>query len=426
MNRIEIKFQDKVLCIGISFFLILDLLIPQYGVLWIGLLFMLEIFYLLFHYRTINIKVNATGFLWYIFLIILVFGLIIPEIIFPDLNVNSTLTHVTIIFIAVSTYILLISSKHWQVYMGNLFVIVGVFFVVGSIWQLISPKTLLAFNKLISTTEHYEESYNFISKGILSGFTFNPAMNGFMISILFLYFFIQLFRDISKVKKIIILLLFLFTGYLLILTNKRGFIIFTIVIMGYLIFRLSKSKLQSLTVFAVIGIAFLALLLFSEGGQVMIARTLGQSDITTGRMPVYKVMWENFSNYPIFGTGTYTTKSFIEINNGHNIYLQVLSENGVFGFAVLFLLFSYNLIKADRKLKNCENINERLIIALSISIQLLFVMWGVTGNPLFDRYPLIIYVVGLSMYERIECKESVRDINDREFLRNNTLDGKKR
>ncbi len=69
-----------------------------------------------------------------------------------------------------------------------------------------------------------------------------------------------------------------------------------------------------------------------------------------GRFILYKVGIENFIKHPIFGTGSHTSIYYLNLNyntmikNYHNIYLQILSCTGIFGF-IMFIYFIICIIK---------------------------------------------------------------------------------
>lgn len=401
MKTSTIKLQDKLLCIGDSLFILLNAILQQYRFIWLALLLFINVLYLLSNYKNFKIKINVNTTLGYFFLTLSILGLIIPELITPTIRFGGTIIHVATLFIVFLMYLNLSNAYNWEKYMVRLLAVVGLFFIIGSIWQLIDSRTLLIFNQSLFTLSDYISSYKFINWGYLTGFTMNPGINGFFLSITLLLLYIYFFKVNSKTKKVIILLMVGINGYLLIMTNKRGFLLFTVLIMIYLTLRLAKNKTQSATILLISGALVIALLLFTDGGRTMIDRSLRQlaeGNLSTDRLPVYQKLWADFLERPIFGNGTYTTNSVVPIYNGHNIYLQVLRENGLVGFLVFLVFIIYNLFKSDKYLRNSQNEESRAIIAFSIALQLLFVLWGLTGNPLYDVYPLLTYITSVALY----------------------------
>lgn len=295
-------------------------------------------------------------------------------------------------------YIILISEVNWSDSLISGITVSSIFFMVGSILQLISSDLINLINKVHLSSENYISSLKFVSNGALVGFTHNPGVNGYMISILLLLIFIRSFFIKTTNKKILNYIYFIFVYYLLVLTGKRGFLLFTIIIILYLLVRLYKQKIKIILPIIIVLLIFYFLITYTEMGNLIISRTMDSDSITTGRWPVYKIMWEDFLEKPIFGNGTYSTLNAIYLFNGHNIYLQILRENGIIGFLTFLSVLGINLIGTDRHLKNAITNRHRAALSISICLQFLFIFWGITGNPLYDIYPFCAYIFGIALY----------------------------
>src|SRR5699024_9999482 len=88
---------------------------------------------------------------------------------------------------------------------------------------------------------------------------------------------------------------------------------------------------------------------------------------------------------------------------------------GIFGFVTLFggLLFAF--IRTNIRLMRFENNNsKKYILIISLYFQLLFILWGVTGNPLYDTYPLFFYFIAIAMSETLgENNYNIYGSNDK-------------
>ena len=79
----------------------------------------------------------------------------------------------------------------------------------------------------------------------------------------------------------------------------------------------------------------------------------------------------------------------------HNIYLQLLAETGVVGLITFLYLFLSNTIKLSKMIfaqgidSICEHENSKYIAAL-IYLLLFFMLYGFSGNPLYDAYMYIM------------------------------------
>ena len=68
------------------------------------------------------------------------------------------------------------------------------------------------------------------------------------------------------------------------------------------------------------------------------------------------------------------------------------------GLGLLLSWMLSNIIGAIRLLiDKIKTGKDSYYLAVSVSIQLLFLGWGFTGNPLYDVYPLIIYMIGVGI-----------------------------
>lgn len=135
------------------------------------------------------------------------------------------------------------------------------------------------------------------------------------------------------------------------------------------------------------------------------------NDFSTGRI---ELLWlpalALFASAPIFGIGWGGYKySFLALstmdrnNDAHNIYLQLLCEVGLVGFCIvmLALIWSlYNTLKCFRKVQGSTSPVKRedcMILCFSLMIQVYFLSYGLTGNPLYDR-PMYLYAIAYALY----------------------------
>lgn len=179
----------------------------------------------------------------------------------------------------------------------------------------------------------------------------------------------------------------------IILTSKRGIFIAT-VIAFLLAIALDKDikiriieKKHVLTlgigiVLAVVGIVYLV-----ETNDYVIAfisRFTG-NNITTGRDEFYRNAIDVFSSGSV-GTlfAGYGTGSAYLINKTglHNVYLQIIFDHGIFG---LVLYGSFFIVNIKNAIKNRY--------FFSMCLQIVFLVYCMTGNPLYDYYFFIPYLL---------------------------------
>ena len=138
------------------------------------------------------------------------------------------------------------------------------------------------------------------------------------------------------------------------------------------------------------------ILLCTEFGQRLLKRTI-EGNISSGRFVLYEKMWEAFLSNPIIGKGFCSLKYLGTAQNGHNIYLQILGENGIIGISLMLIFFYGHFKKNVKKISGNKYDKEYVIVIIfGIIVQIIFLGWGITGNPLYDIYPFILYIVMIS------------------------------
>lgn len=229
----------------------------------------------------------------------------------------------------------------------------------------------------------------------------------------------------KRQKKLLLLAAIAVTGITLAMSGKRGMLVFAaMTIVVYSILTRAKNLRKALPVimkYALVGIACIVVLLilaFTVMPQLLvtverfISGTEG-TDFTSGRSRMWKLALDLFIEKPLFGIGwfgyreAYSTAwhhgSVFQYLDTHNIYLQLLCETGIVGFliftAVMFTTFWWTI----KDLRKCifvpageKAAQNQAILAVSASLQLLFLMYGLTGNPLYDPQCFIVYFLSIA------------------------------
>ena len=300
---------------------------------------------------------------------------------------------------------------------GILKLIVGfsVFYAIGCILNFIMPS---AFKSIVFPL--FSES----SQGMLEDFWSRNGeysyFAGFANQIGYASYFINIgigvlfcYRNSVLKKAYIPLIITLAFG--LFLTGKRGPIFFAIITIAviYLIEDYSKFKLyRILKISAILLLGYLLLLVGAKIANIdgidRILRTVNQlfesgrvEDL--GRKQLRDQAIEYFKQNPFLGIGWENYKYLFTLRRTHVhcIYYQLLCESGIVGFSIFVLFFFANLkrsIKALNISRRNDDINSINWYKLSVFIQVYFLLYGTTGNPLYDVEELIVYffAVGIS------------------------------
>lgn len=273
------------------------------------------------------------------------------------------------------------------------------FFVVGIFLNVLNPSLILKINSLTLKGGSLESFVELTSYGYYPGFSGFTVVSGFFSGAASIIFLTISFSK-KGFRKVIYLLLCLLAFAAAVFTQKRSIVIavpisiFLIILMRKIYDKSFKSLISFLAITAVLAIAGYIVLTRTDSGKLMLNRFLNSDDVTSGRLDIYELIVNDWSDYFIFGNGPSSTMATFD-TEAHNIYLQVFYENGVIGLFILLLFFSYNLFLV---LKSCKNDFEKnkvlnYLLTSSFGIQLLFIIYGFFGNCLTDTYFWLLYII---------------------------------
>lgn len=232
------------------------------------------------------------------------------------------------------------------------------------------------------------------------------AFFGVVLSGMGMYYFYHIWsRELPKKKKKYLLILsaaFIAVGlYCILLTAKRGLLLgcMASIFFNYIINKkANKGSIFNICFVVAILVVIIWILANNlEAAQPIIEKFEDKDNFYTGRIDIYENIYAQISKSPILGSGTASANYYLGIG-GHNIYLTVMMENGIIGaisfVAALITSLVYTVRNAfyigKYRLKNITP-----TIVLSIYFQMFFIVYGFSGNPLYDNYILYFYVFAL-------------------------------
>jgi O-antigen ligase len=117
-----------------------------------------------------------------------------------------------------------------------------------------------------------------------------------------------------------------------------------------------------------------------------------------------------FKDKPIIGYGINTFNKAFSDNVGyvyqgsrwnmyaHSMYYELLGETGIVGIVLFGFFMFYSLVYSLRLFKNsCLSNVWKGLLWFSISLQILFIVYGYSGNVLYDKAQLFTYLSSISM-----------------------------
>ena len=217
-------------------------------------------------------------------------------------------------------------------------------------------------------------------------------------------------RRINK-KSIIHIIIYLIA---IVLTSKRMLTIIPIILfLLYYFMSGTKNKYTKffLIAFVVFIIGYVGISLSPEFSTKILGYFSGEdgTDMLSGRGAFWLGCLQMFLEKPVNGYGlasfngeyfartNYLFKGSPWIYHAHNIYYQMLAELGLVGMT-LFILQALKIIPKIylyNKKGNMEK-EHRQILFWSMSIVIIFLVYGLTGNVLYNTEEICWYVIGIN------------------------------
>ena len=215
-------------------------------------------------------------------------------------------------------------------------------------------------------------------------------------------------KGLSQWKKAI---LFLVLFISVILTGKRTNSLLTILIPG-VIFIVSKKDIgKRFIAFITTGLiglfGFYVVLsnvdflyrsnVFHRIGSTIVGLRKGL-DISSGRYDLYDKALQLFSNDKLFGigVGNFINKSGMG-TDVHNVYLQVLCEQGIVGEILFLIPLVYFLLYTIKRIRKTSFDSNKRIYKMSLYIQLIYIGYSITGNLNINLYGYMIYFLAIGI-----------------------------
>ena len=131
-----------------------------------------------------------------------------------------------------------------------------------------------------------------------------------------------------------------------------------------------------------------------------------------GRTQLHEQAIRYFIANPILGIGWTNFMKMFTLRNTHVhcIYLQLLCETGLVGFIAFVGFFAKRFVatlKQAQMVNRTGNAMDASWIRFSLYVQAYFLMYGITGNPLYDVEETILYffAIGISYLPLIGNKQ---------------------
>ena len=248
----------------------------------------------------------------------------------------------------------------------------------------------------------------------VTGFTTDPTMVAYIVSMAIGIYCVEYIFEENKRNKetVFIFVKMVVMCYFLIETGKRSLLIATIVVLMLCVLMYatnSKKKFFSkIFVFPIIitvlgGICILAYRAgynnsFARIGGTIIGMKAGD-DVSNMRSTwaEYLKMWSK--GHELFGIGWESFKHrilatpYYIVPNAHNVYKQILCEEGYIGFLIFILILLATIIYSIKEVIVTKNKENKKLAIYAMYGVLFFIIYSYSGNAIYDS-TIYLYFFG--------------------------------
>lgn len=293
--------------------------------------------------------------------------------------------------------------------------------LVAGYYYWFFPQKLLAISSIFVANEDVwiKKFTDMVNSGYFMGLVTHYSTSGMYMSLGLILSSALILVEKMQSGETTKLKLFLVVAFAvaLLLTGKRANILFStcaffaMYFIGYVRGNI-KNKIKQILVIFLLGVVICAFISQISIFQESIARFFVTGDldqVSTGRVSgLWIPALRAFSENPFLGIGWNQFRyqfpqmqGIYYINNDcHNIYIQLLCENGIIGFCIFAFVMLYTFflickIVSKEKNKKYSSCLPQLMFALGY--QVFFLLYGLTGNPLYDIQCLYPYIVSCAL-----------------------------
>ena len=288
----------------------------------------------------------------------------------------------------------------------------GLINVIATYFFLLVPS---AYAAMFNVWGYYPTGTQQGTHGYRAALTNHYSHNGIICIITTIALFAVLISDFQKQSKkkrrfIRYLVLFLLSLFAVVMTSKRGVLLFGVVAMMLVysicnIQNIARNGIKIVIVAAVIvtllylGYRFIPII-HNTIDRFLVIGTEDDKEADS-RFEFWKAAIKLFFQHPVFGIGWFGFRYYYNENlydksqraerysymNAHNVYIQMLCESGAVGFIIYITLLIAVTVLVFRLIHRTYSMpgypHKRQVIFGS-SMHFLFVFYSLTGNCLYD------------------------------------------
>lgn len=320
-------------------------------------------------------------------------------------SVHTTLSYKYLMVIGISFLGKLIfeSVYGWHMKFGKITMLFATIHVIAVVLSYYFPEFIKGIADKLYTGEVLDAYTQLMEQEAYAGISGQTSYAAFFVSIYIGIIVCNILNGKFNLWNILKLLLGIFA---LLLTVKRSFIIANLIAVIFVLYVQNKGNakfFRNILIFTVAG--SLAYSIFSNYSFITNLMTkstllLETGDITNGRAYLWSETYKLWLEKPIFGHGINVLGEYYGLST-HNSYLQILAEAGVFGLVSMLFAVIFSLVKSCKIYKDIAKDTlltdkEKAIFLSSIYVQIVFIIYCFSGNPMYGITFLLLSLLFIS------------------------------
>lgn len=287
---------------------------------------------------------------------------------------------------------------------------VGFIYAISVILSFIFPGLFQVYANLLFPTEIALDYIDSLSKNYNAGLNYQVSFTALYISIAFI---IVLFGSDRHNYNYYLKLGILFLA--LVLTNKRAHFLYLFITCLFVFYCSGKRGKKTNRFIKILLILFIALLVFKMATlflpdipiisrlSIFLDSSLNINVVTSGRIAIYIQMIEIFSKNKLTGVGwqnfaDYSNSRSLSgaINQGHNVFLQIMCETGIIGLVFFLSIMIIYFFRSKKLLSTSVGMgyNQKYYM-IGLSIFIFYWLFWISGNPLYDPVYYLSWIISL-------------------------------
>lgn len=321
-------------------------------------------------------------------------------------------------------------SESGLLFLGKVIRIISFIYAISIFVSVVMPgliigplSSLMVQSPAVIADEH--------SRGIYSGIVGEKAQAAFYMNI-GLLFEVGLMIKSKKfgIKNIVFIMIYFLA---LLLTGKRMLLMVSVCIIAFFFLCRGLNKKSTVISLFVIAIAIIPLGIVVLQVVPQVANvferfsSMSGDDTYNGRTVFWDFCLYMFSCSPFIGFGFDSFNQALGALSSfsfrgedwnmyaHSIYYEMLGETGIIGVTIFFSLIVISFVKAWKYFKHYKlNDNQKMLLFISMGIQIIFCLYGITGNAVYEKnqlgFLMLSFILTLSV-ERWVKRENIKRIN---------------